>query len=157
MNIAQDADSKLKENKAKIKGFRIERELVRLLWRKGFAVIRGPASGARAKRIFYPDIVAMYKGTILVFEVKYRTKVETLYIPLNKVFRLREFAERAGGRAYLAVKIGDLRHWKIIPLDLVLNNVVGTNVRVDKELIRTAEDLDHMIEEIKRSISKPLS
>ncbi|MEM1828904.1 MAG: Holliday junction resolvase, partial [Desulfurococcaceae archaeon] len=38
----------------RVKGFSHERDLVRRLWEYGFAVMRAPASGSKAKRVRYP-------------------------------------------------------------------------------------------------------
>ncbi|MEM0326303.1 MAG: Holliday junction resolvase, partial [Desulfurococcaceae archaeon] len=48
------------------RGFFHERDLVRRLWEHGFAVIRAPASGSRVKHVVYPDIVALYKGKVII-------------------------------------------------------------------------------------------
>ena len=96
------------------RGFRAERDLVRRLWRMGFAAIRGPASGARVRHSVYPDVVAIRNGLVLVFEVKYRRKPDTIYIPQRQVEKIVEFARRASGVPLIAVRIGELKEWKII-------------------------------------------
>lgn len=99
--------------KSRSKGYRAERELVHTLWRLGFAVMRAPASGARIRKAEYPDVVAIMKGKVAVFEVKSRAKPSGLYIELNQVKKLIDFAERAGGIPYIAVKIPH-KEWKFI-------------------------------------------
>ena len=96
------------------RGFRAERDLVRKLWKIGFAAIRGPASGAKVKRSVYPDVVAIKNGLVLIFEVKYRKKLDTIYIPRHQVEKIVEFARRAGGIPLIAVRIGELKEWKVI-------------------------------------------
>ncbi len=98
------------------RGIRAERDLVYRLWRQGFAVLRGPASGAKAKHIFYPDVVAMYHGRIFVFEVKMRTSPTSISLQLEKLRKLYDFASRAGGEAYLAIKITSNRQWLVVGL-----------------------------------------
>ena len=90
--------------KWKNRGIRVERELARKLWSKGFAVVRGPASGARAKHIYYPDLVAFYRGRIFIFEVKYTSRSNNVILRTSQLKKLREFKNRSGGEVYVAVK-----------------------------------------------------
>jgi Holliday junction resolvase len=90
--------------KQRQKGFQAERELARRLWEKGLAVVRGPASGAGARRIFYPDLVVLYKGSTYVLEVKVRSKPEPIIIKPPKSIRMLEFASRAGAKIFVAIK-----------------------------------------------------
>jgi len=102
--------------KWKSRGIRVERELARKLWSKGFAVVRGPASGARAKHLYYPDLVAFYKGRIFVFEVKYTSRSNNITLRTSQLKKLKEFKNRSGGEAYIAVKQPG-RDWVLINLD----------------------------------------
>jgi len=104
---------------SRIRGFTCERELARILWREGFAVIRAPASGSRARRIFYPDIVAVKNKRILVFEVKLLKKYRPVCVESYKINRLVEFARRACGEAYVAVKIIREARWFFIPVEIL--------------------------------------
>ncbi|NPA04487.1 MAG: Holliday junction resolvase [Crenarchaeota archaeon] len=119
----------------KRRGIEAEHDLAKKLWRHGFAVIRGPASGAKAKHVIYPDIVAIRKGRVLVFEVKRRTTQTTIYISREQVVKLREFAERAGGKAYIAVKTGNPGSWTFIRIEDLLETRNG-NYKVTEELLR---------------------
>lgn len=101
----------------RVRGYNAERDLVRKLWRLGFAATRGPASGAKVKRSVYPDVVAIRNGLVLVFEVKYRRKLETIYIPQHQIAKIVEFARRAGGIPLIAVRIGELKEWRVVPID----------------------------------------
>ena len=87
------------------KGFSHERELVKKLWDSGFAVVRAPASGSKAKRIMYPDIVAIYRGKIIAIEAKTISEPRTIYIEEQQIKKLVEFAKRAGCESYIAVKV----------------------------------------------------
>jgi len=89
------------------KGASKERALAEKFWKLGFAVVRAPASGAKLKRWFSPDLTVMYKGRILAFEVKYKSSGSTVYVDCNKVNKLIDFANRAGGEAYILVNFGD--------------------------------------------------
>ncbi len=97
------------------RGVSYERELANWLWSLGFAVIRAPASGGGVRRRFAPDLVAMFRGRVIVLEVKYRAKPSSISISCDKVSRLIEFANRAGGEAYVAIKYAR-EPWRIIPV-----------------------------------------
>lgn len=113
-------------------GIQQERDLALRLWEMGFAVIRGPASGARAKRILYPDLVAIRTGKIYAFEVKTRISKKPIYVEKRQVEKLSEFVKRAGGRAFIAVKIVGETDWKLIPIEL-LKSSGGKSYKVDEE------------------------
>jgi len=111
----------LKGGSAKRKGTRAEAELARLLWERGFAVVRGPSSGSGVRRRFQPDIVAMLNGEILVIEVKTaRSPNDTIYIESHKVIAMSEFAKRAGGTAFIAVRVrgGEWRFHRLDELEV---------------------------------------
>ena len=137
-------------SKPKRIGSAAERELVYKLWQAGFAVIRAPSSGAGARRIFYPDIVAMYKGAIFVFEVKKRTKSTTIYLEKPKVDRLLDFAERAGAKALLAVKASG--RWLLLDLSKLSKNVredVNDKLRISLDKLSDTITLNEFIVAIK--------
>ncbi len=91
---------------AKERGVRHERELAEVLWEKGWAVVRGPASGAGVRKRFQPDLIAAKSGIIAAFEVKRVSDAsKPLYIERSQVEGLLEWARRAGGRAFIAVRI----------------------------------------------------
>jgi Holliday junction resolvase - archaeal type len=99
----------------KRKGSAHERNLANRLWDMGLAVLRGCSSGGGVRKRFVPDIVAMGPGFVLVLEVKYRSERNSIRIEEEKVSKLLEFAERARGHAYIAVKFkGD--DWRFIPV-----------------------------------------
>ncbi len=103
----------MSKGNAKVKGSRYERELANRLWRMGFAVLRGCASGSGVKKRFVPDIVAIGPGFVLILEVKYRSRPTQITIEEEKVERLLEFARRCNGIVYIAVKYsGD--DWKFV-------------------------------------------
>ncbi|MGC9137092.1 Holliday junction resolvase Hjc [Caldivirga sp.] len=97
------------------RGVNYERELANWLWSLGFAVIRAPASGGGVRRRFAPDLVAMFRGKVIILEVKYRAKPTPISIQCDKVNRLLEFASRAGGEAYVVIKYAR-EPWRIIPV-----------------------------------------
>ncbi|WP_434731380.1 Holliday junction resolvase Hjc [Thermogladius sp. KZ2Tp1] len=99
------------------RGFAHERDLARRLWERGFAVMRAPASGSKAKRVLYPDVVAIMNGQVFAFEVKStRAGEKTLYIQREQVQKLVEFVRRSGGSAFIAVKIVGRGEWMFVPV-----------------------------------------
>jgi len=69
-------------------GKRYELELARKLHKYGFAVIRAPASGRKAKRVPYPDIVAIQQLKTKHLLVHYR---ELLKLERFKPIHVIEF------------------------------------------------------------------
>ncbi len=132
------------------RGFSKERELARILWRKGFAVLRAPASGSRTRRLAYPDLVALRNGYILVFEVKTREKPGTIYIDRRQFMKLMEFVRRSGGSGYVAVKILDGRGWRFIPIERV-EGTRGGNYRVSLEAIENGLRIDDLVRMTERN------
>jgi len=129
------------------KGYTAERELVIKLWRLGFAVMRAPASGAKIKKAKYPDVVAIKSGKVLIFEVKSRSKLGSIYLHTAQIQKLREFAERASGVAYIAIRLPG-SEWRFIPLE-ALEKVSESRYRISKELITGAETLDELLRRLK--------
>jgi len=129
------------------RGFDAERELARILWGHGFAVVRGPASGARTRRLFYPDLTAIYKGRVYVFEVKYRRSMNSgaIYVSRDKLERLKEFARRAGGEAFIAVKLPG-KGWYLVSSENVKQ--ASTTVKIDVETLSKAIKLEEFIRSV---------
>lgn len=123
------------------RGYRAERELVIKLWRRGFAVMRAPASGSKVKRAMYPDVVAIKRGRVAVFEVKSRSKEETMYLDREQVKKMIEFAERAGGKAFVAIKISG-RDWVFIPAERL--EPTNSAYRVGREAIAEGLDVEQL-------------
>lgn len=100
-----------------LRGKTAELELARKLWKYGYAVVRGPASGRKARKVFYPDIFAAKNNKILVIEVKLRKHRDTIHLKEYTVRMLREYARRSGGKAYVAVKISEEKAWYFFPIE----------------------------------------
>ncbi len=130
------------------RAFAHERSLIRLLWKKGFACIRAPASGSKVKRTVYPDVVAIWKGRTLVFEVKTSERRRTIYIPREQVEKIKEFATRAGGQAFIAIKIvGRGEPWRFIPVE-ELEHTSSGNFKVSLDSLEralTIRDLEKIV------------
>jgi Holliday junction resolvase len=101
---------------AKKKGSQIERTLANKFWELGFAVVRGGSSGGGVRKRFVPDLVVMRNGKILVLEVKYRSKSSTIAISRERIEKLKDFAQRAGASAYIAIKYA-YKDWRFVPLE----------------------------------------
>jgi Holliday junction resolvase len=129
-------------------GKRYELELARKLYKYGFAVIRAPASGRKAKRFPYPDIVAIKHRNVLVISVKYRSKLGTIYVSQDELRKMMDFARRADGIAIVAIKVKELGDWRVIPL----SNTSTSNGSVDRvtitvDMVRNAKKLEDWLRE----------
>jgi len=116
-----------------VKGKRAEYEIIMRLKKYGYAVIRAPASGAKAKKVFYPDVFAVkFDGNsykVLVLEVKLRDSRETIYIAGPKMWMLMDYARRAGGKAYIAVKVSSEKRWFMFPVEMLQKQEFEKGVR----------------------------
>lgn len=121
----------------KRKGSAKERDLVNLFWEKGCAVLRGCSSGSGVRKRYVPDIVAICRGRVLVFEVKYRSKYAAIFIEREKVEKLLEFARRSNGEPHLLVKFGR-NPWRV--LDVA--------ERVGREEYERGIELRHFLESL---------
>lgn len=134
---------------------RVENELANILWEDGFAVVRGPSSGGGARKRFQPDLVAIKDGKVLVFEVKLVSRDSPLYIDSEQVVGLSEFARRAGGSPYIAVRLKG-GEWRFHPLSSL--RPAGSSFRLDspseglrlrdleEAVLRAHEDLTRYLE-----------
>lgn len=126
------------------KGFSRERELARLLWKKGFAVLRAPASGAKTRRLVYPDLIALKNRMIFIFEVKTKEKPGVIYIDKKQFMKLMEFIRRSGGHGYIAVKILDGRGWRFVPVSEV-EETKGGNYKVSLKSIEEGLRINDLV------------
>lgn len=110
--------------------------------------MRAPASGSKAKRLAYPDVVAIYKGRVLVMEVKTVKKPRNLYIEPHQVNKLLEFTERAGGEPYIALKVVGTGEWVFIPVSKLEKTESG-KYRLRKETIVEGLKLESLVTIIK--------
>ncbi len=131
-----------------IRGIQDERNLVRLFYKRGFAVMRAPASGGSTK-MPRPDILAgsRDRGVQLAVEVK-TTRKKTLYIPRESVRQLVEFSERFGCRPVIAVKFrGMKRRWRFLdPKDLDSTQSENFKITFEESLLR-GMDLGEVMKE----------
>lgn len=127
------------------RGFREERELVEIFWRKGFAAVRIPASGSSSSRPL-PDILvgSSRYGKYLAIEVK-TTSSDTIYVSSIELSSLVEFSRIFGAQPLLAVKFKPRGGWYIVDPErlertrkgnfkLTLERARRVGVRVDRFL-----------------------
>ncbi len=115
------------------RGIDDERELVNLLYAKGFAVMRSPASGS-ATKMPRPDILAGKRTVGFQYAIEAKTTHEnTLYAEKESIDQLLLFADTFGCRPLLAVKFkGQKRSWLFLnPSQLAQTK--GENYRVTYE------------------------
>ena len=81
-----------------------ERVLVNRFWDSGFAVMRAPSSSGTSK-MPRPDVFAgsAKRNMLLALEIK-TSRQEVFYVQKEQIEGLIEFANRVGGKPYLAVK-----------------------------------------------------
>ncbi|MEA1925312.1 MAG: Holliday junction resolvase Hjc [Candidatus Altiarchaeota archaeon] len=82
------------------KGANFERELVRLFWDRGWVALRTAGSGSTPHAV--PDVLALRESDVVSVECK-STSRDKLSLK-GAVLSLKEFADIAGGRAYIAVR-----------------------------------------------------
>ncbi len=98
---------------ASSKGARAERELVEMLWRLGFAVVRSAGSG----QSYAPDVVAIKNGCVLAFECK-AWRGSELRIEHHQMDKMMEWCRRSGAELYIAWRM-PYRGWIFIPVYLL--------------------------------------
>ena len=83
------------------KGAAAERELIKILWGKGFAVARVAGSGKNALPM--PDLIALGKGRVIVFECK-AWKGKYLSVSREQMHELFKWREIGDAEVFIAWK-----------------------------------------------------
>jgi Holliday junction resolvase len=134
-----------------MRGVQDERELVRLLWKRGFAVIRAPASGA-STRMPRPDIVAGNSMRKVQFAIEVKTThSEYLFVTHESISQLIDFAQGFGCKPIVAIKFkGRGRSWLFVePQQLVITP--GLNFKITLvEALKKGIDFKTLIKEGKQ-------
>ena len=99
------------------KGYRAERNLVHILSKRGFMVVRTPRSGRI--NLASPDIIAAKSGKIIVIECKSREN--GFKIEKEQLDELSAWKHKAKAKVYIGWKISR-RDWIFIKLKDVINN-----------------------------------
>ncbi|RLI96025.1 MAG: hypothetical protein DRO92_00420 [Candidatus Altiarchaeales archaeon] len=82
------------------KGANFEREIVRGLWKRGWAAMRATGSGSVSFPV--PDVIAIKDGNVLLIECK-TTKKERINLK-KAVESLKSFSDISGGSGYIVIK-----------------------------------------------------
>lgn len=136
--------------RVKARATRLENELANFLWENGFAVVRGPSSGAGVSKRYQPDLVAIKQGKILVIEVKSKSKKGPLYIDSSQILNLFEFAKRANGVPIIAFKLSR-KEWRFHLLDKLESTGVSFKLENPSEGLKY-RDLEELIDKKHREI-----
>lgn len=135
-----------------MRGAQDERELVRLLWERGFAVMRAPASGSSTK-MPQPDIVAGNSERDVQFAIEAKTThSDNFYITHESLSQLVEFAQRFGCQPIVALKFkGRGRSWLFFePQHLAVT--AGLNFKITLgEALQKGMDMKTLTRECKQT------
>jgi len=117
------------------KGANAERELMRLLWSKGAAVVRSAGSG----NSYSPDVVAIINGRAVAFECKAWSK-DVLFVRHEQYEKMVEWSERANTPVFIAWKY-PREGWFFIPLAYLEPKEKHYGIRLD-DVKRLSTNLD---------------
>ena len=107
------------------KGAEAERELMRMLWERGVAVVRSAGSGSSNA----PDVVAVANGRTVAFECKAWSR-EILTVRREQYEKMVEWSVRAGAPVYLAWKY-PRNGWFFVPLEYMEERERYYSIRLD--------------------------
>ena len=107
------------------KGASAERELMRMLWDRGAAVIRSAGSG----NSYSPDVVAIINGRAVAFECKAWNKSE-LFVRREQYEKMVEWSRRANTPDFIAWK-NPRAGWFFVPLEYLEKKVKHYGIRID--------------------------
>lgn len=114
------------------KGANAERELMRILFEKGFSILRAAGSGVNP--LDCPDVIAIKKGLILAFECKAWDST-SLSISKEQFEGDVNWCEKAGARFIVGWKIPREGWWCLKPSDFRFlgKNYVTTKTEAQKQ------------------------
>lgn len=104
------------------KGYMGERELVHLLYKMGYMVVRTPRSGRIG--LPSPDIIAARGDKLIVIECKSRE--DSFKVEHDQLEDLKLWTEKTNAKAYIAWKIAR-RGWFFLGLEDVIKNNGNVN------------------------------
>jgi Holliday junction resolvase len=135
-----------------MKGIQDERSLVQLLWKRGFAVIRSPASGASTK-MPRPDLIAGNHEKRLQFAIEVKTTAKkVLYVRRESINQLLEFSQRFGCQPIVALKFKGWRNSWIFILPHQMMSTPHLNFKISREeALRKGMDIKTLIGEGKQT------
>ena len=100
------------------KGYVFEWRLTHELAKLGYMAVRTPRSGRIG--LASPDIIAAKNGKLIVIECKSRAK--GFQIPMEQLQELKQWEDKAGAKAYVALKISRKGTFFLNLADVVENN-----------------------------------
>jgi len=131
-----------------IRGIQDERNLAQRFWKRGFAVIRAPASGASTK-MPRPDLITGNRERGLQFAIELKTtSKKVLYINKKSINQLVEFSQRFGCQPFVALKFKGWRNSWIFISPYQLMTTSNLNFKISrKEALRNGIDMSTLIGE----------
>ncbi len=122
------------------KGYGYELELVHMLWKRGFAAVRTPASGSISHPS--PDIIAGNGRRYIAIEVKMRSNLP-VYVSKEDVEGLLKFSEIFGAEPILAVRIARVG-WRFLKVEMLKRTKNG--YKVDEEVFNSGLEFDELLD-----------
>ena len=110
----------------KAKGTNAERELVHMMWAKGWSAARIAGSGS--SKYPSPDVVAGNSARRLAIECK-TCRENTKYLTKKEVDELKEFAHNFGAEPWIGVRFG--KDWYFVSPDDAKHTEKGVVVSVE--------------------------
>jgi len=111
----------------KQKGSYAERELVKMLWERGYASVRAAGSGSGP--LPSPDVVSSNGKTTLAFECKFFS-AEYVHLEFEQIAQLVEFSQKFGAVPFVAIRYAG-KEWRFLDLARV-ERTRGENFKVSK-------------------------
>ncbi len=123
------------------KGYVAELELVHILAKRGWLVVRAPRSGRI--NLPSPDIIAVKNGKIVAIECKVRD--EAFSVSKDQIDQLKVWSKTGGASVFLALKV-PRRGWKFFGIDMIIK----MNGKIGKKSFNDGLDLEEFISLIDR-------
>lgn len=115
---------------AKAKGSNAERELIHMLWSKGWACVR--AAGSGSTQYPCPDLIASNATRALAIECKSSGELNR-HLPKQQVEDLVSFAKMFGAEPWIGVRFNDMKWAFFCPDDL---KKTGTGFSVSVRMVK---------------------
>jgi len=126
----------------KQKGTYAERELVKMLWERGFACVRAAGSGSGP--LPSPDVVASNGKTTLAFECKFFSS-DYVHLDYNQIAQLVEFSQKFGADPWIAVRY-EGKDWRFLDMARI-RRTPGENFKVSKSFAyEDGKSFDELLE-----------
>lgn len=124
----------------KDKGTKFERELIHILWQRGFAAMRSAGSGAA--RYPTPDIIAGNRQIFLAIEVKMRSRLP-VYLADQEINELKCFSDAFGAVPLIAVRVSR-SGWRFFKISSLYRTDRGYSI--NKSNFKDGFDLSKLLE-----------